>query len=534
MKKKLAATLSVVLILGLAVLGILAYLTDTDSDVNVMTLGNVSIEQQEWQRADGESHINSGAQIGDLVPFEDYEGIYPAVPKNGAATDYSAEMDSSKCFHWGEYAPGWNGLLNDDNLSNVRDKIVMVKNTGKSDAYYRTLIAYECPEGITIGEPANGAEIMVNVNGNSRFDWENVGYITVDGTRYALWVANYNEVLTPGEVSRPSLLQVVLTHHATNEDVAKFGDNMEIMVLSQAVQAEGFANAETALDAAFGDVTISKAEEWFGNVPPTVKVEGNDKDAVVAAINEANPGDTVKLTEDVTFTGAVLTIDKEITLDLNGKTMTTDNGYGGIIAKGGCSIVNGTINHIGNTAAIKAFDVDTINNVTINVTQTSGKTKGGIVVQNNAGNHINSIKNVTINGATNGIECYHSTNEPAIGVMDNVKIDATSNGIYLNGAGIIGKISNCEIKGGNIGINAYLANLWHISLNIENSKISGGTTGIDVWDEAAVNTGSTVTLKYDDATTFTGPRENIKITLQEEIACTVNGEAQSTPCEIYK
>ena len=51
MKKKILTTLSVVLILGLAALGILAYLMDEDSDVNVMTLGNVSIEQHEYERA---------------------------------------------------------------------------------------------------------------------------------------------------------------------------------------------------------------------------------------------------------------------------------------------------------------------------------------------------------------------------------------------------------------------------------------------------------------------------------------------------
>ena len=47
MKKKLLTTLSVVLILGLAALGILAYLTDKDYDTNTMTLGNVDIEQHE-------------------------------------------------------------------------------------------------------------------------------------------------------------------------------------------------------------------------------------------------------------------------------------------------------------------------------------------------------------------------------------------------------------------------------------------------------------------------------------------------------
>lgn len=93
----------------------------------------------------------------------------------------------------------------------------------------------------------------------------------------------------------------------------------------------------------------------------------------------------IVLTEDVTVAGynasEKLVIDKPITIDLNGKTITTECGWGGIDAKGGCSIKNGTINHTGNTAAIKAFQVEAIENVTVNVTETAGKTKGGIVVQ---------------------------------------------------------------------------------------------------------------------------------------------------------
>ena len=86
MKKKLAATLSVVLILGLATLGILAYLTDTDQDVNVMTLGNVDIEQEEV--------------------FERGDNLDPGV---------------------------------------TVQKEVTVTNTGKSDAYVRTWFAFENP-----------------------------------------------------------------------------------------------------------------------------------------------------------------------------------------------------------------------------------------------------------------------------------------------------------------------------------------------------------------------------------------------------
>ncbi|MBP3322005.1 MAG: hypothetical protein J6M12_06595 [Clostridia bacterium] len=260
-------------------------------------------------------------------------------------------------------------------------------------------------------------------------------------------------------------------------------------------------------------------------------------DALKDAISKAKAGDTIYLNTDVTVAGYAadkkLIVEEAVTIDLNGQTMTTECGWGGIDLKNGASIVNGTINHTGNTAAIKAFQVEKIENVVINVTETAGKTKGGIVVQSGESS-IGSIKNVTIIGATNGIECNHSAGTLAIGSMENVKIDATANGIFLNGAGVIGKISNCEIKGGNIGINAYLANLWHISLNIENSKITGGTTGIDIWDEGQTNTGSTVTFNYDAESVFAGARENIKITLQEEITCTENGVAVATPCDVRK
>jgi len=282
------------------------------------------------------------------------------------------------------------------------------------------------------------------------------------------------------------------------------------------------------------DNTKAKLEGNIVDNKTTVVATG---DALKGAIANAGSGDMIMLAQDTTVAGYAanqkLVIDKNIVLDLNGKTITTECGWGGIDAKGGCTIKNGTINHTGNTAAIKAFQVEAIENVTINVTETAGKTKGGIVVQSGADTYIRTLKNVTITGATNGIECYRSTNETAIGIMKNVKIDATQNGIYINGAGKIGKISNCEITAGDIGINAYLAHLWHISLNIENSKISAGRHGIDIWDEAQVNTGSTVTFNYDDATTFVGGIYDIKVTLQKEISCTINGVTQTAPCKIY-
>ena len=56
--------------------------------------------------------------------------------------------------------------------------------------------------------------------------------------------------------------------------------------------------------------------------------------------------------------------------------------------------------------------------------------------------------------------------------------------------------------------------------------------GIDIWDEAAVNTGSTVTFDHAD-TTFVGGTWDIKVTLGDEIACAINGANQAAPCTIY-
>ena len=274
LKKVLLMCTAYVLVAALAIGGTIAYLQDSDSDVNVMTLGNVSIEQHEYQRAEGVAHdagepgAGNGVKEGALVEFVQNQKLYPAVPKNGAATDYTAEMDTANLFFWGDYVysgTAGNGLWNDNKLSNVMDKMVFVENTGKTDAYIRTLIAFECPEGITIGEPSQGAEIMINTNIGT-YDWEDVGYIIVDGVRYAVMTATYKKVLAPGNQSHPSLLQVVMTHHATNEDMELLGDTYEILVLSQAVQVAGFDSADAALNAGFGVTTPEKAAERFGGV----------------------------------------------------------------------------------------------------------------------------------------------------------------------------------------------------------------------------------------------------------------------------
>ena len=278
MKKIFLSVLALVAVAALAITGTIAYLQYDDSDVNVMTLGEVKIVQHEYQRAENVSHKNTKdnpASEGQLIAFDQNQPIYPAVPYGDMAEAYQAEQ--SDLFWWGYYTNnvGGNGLWDDAKLSNVRDKIVIVENTGKSDAYYRTFIAVECPEGMTVGDNyAGGDEIMLNQNGHDLFKWEKLGFVELDGKRYYVESATYTDPLKPGEISRPSLLQVVLTHNATNEDMEALGGDLEILVFSQAVQTAGFENADQALTRSARSLTSA---EIALNTAYGAPKENNDK-----------------------------------------------------------------------------------------------------------------------------------------------------------------------------------------------------------------------------------------------------------------
>lgn len=264
-KRSLLMILALALSLTLAIGGTLAYLQDTDADVNVMTLGSVHIKQHEYERVTDENGDPVKGVEGEdftadyginesykLQEFTSYKPAMPAVYQKG-----TMDWDDFQQL-WNQVgAPGSNDLF-DDSMKNVIDKFVFVENTGKSDAYYRTIIAIECPEGIT------DDLIHTSFNANSRFDYSaaegvqnsskaDTFFVTLKGVRYLVYTATYQEILTPGEVSRPSLLQLYLDPAVNNEHVALFGENWEVLTLSQAIQAAGFTDAASALNTGFYD-----------------------------------------------------------------------------------------------------------------------------------------------------------------------------------------------------------------------------------------------------------------------------------------
>ena len=241
------------------------------------------------------------------------------------------------------------------------------------------------------------------------------------------------------------------------------------------------------------------------NYPASYRREVSSAAALTEALGK---GVSVVLGSDIDFGSTQLAITGENqVVDLGGHALTTANNWGGISLKNGATIKNGTITHSGNTAAIKAFNGSSVENVTINATcSTADKTVTGIAVQQGA--NVESIKNVTINGVSQGIEVgYQAT----VGLIENAVVNESNNGtakgigLVING-GMVGKAKNCTFKGETYGITLHLKGVFAAGLDLENCKVEGTTASIYAWDEKGIsNTSGSLILTYDAATTLTGP-----------------------------
>lgn len=241
------------------------------------------------------------------------------------------------------------------------------------------------------------------------------------------------------------------------------------------------------------------------NYPASYRREVSSAAALTEALGK---GVSVILDTDIDFGSTQLAITGENqVVDLGGHTLKTNMTHGGIALKNGASIVNGTIEHTSTVAAIKAFNVGSIENVTIKTTcATADKTVTGIAVQQGA--TVESIKNVTINGVSQGIEVgYQAT----VGLIENAVVNESNNGtakgigLVING-GKVGLAKDCTFKGETYGITLHLKGVFDAGLELENCTVEGTTASIYAWDEKGIsNTSGSLVLTYDAATTLTGP-----------------------------
>lgn len=380
-KKLILSGLCVALFAVLGIFGTVAYFTDTDDDVNVMTVGNVEIDQVEQQRDEN----------GALEPFEQGQNLEPAF-----------------------YPDGQNkGPLNVDgyeikirNFENYIDKIVNVKNTGKNEAFVRTIIAI--PTG-GIALDNNAANNWLHWNGVSDTDhnpgngwmwgvnktewpgnaegWDNV-VTTIDGVEYILFVATNANPIAPGAVTAPNFVGFYLdpsfnydseigyyyepTPGTIQTVVLPDGlENLKILVATQACQTDLGADAWEALDEAFGDITATN-HPWM---PATFHV--TDADTLAEAVEGRSE---VIVENDIATTGVEVAEDAYVTIDLGGNTVTTDEA---LVNNGTATVENGTLEGkstgYGTQTAIGADT--TFNNVNV-VTSGGGVNVWGTAVWN--------------------------------------------------------------------------------------------------------------------------------------------------------
>lgn len=254
MKKKtiLVAAIAVMLVAALVVGGTLAYFTDKDTATNTFTTGDVKIDLIEQQ----------GNEDGTgLVPYVDGKTLMPIV---GSAQ--------------GEKYPNGQPIA-----KNYVDKIVTVKNTGKSDAYVRAYFAIPSAlddgfetfnAGLNVLHFNFGNKDGVSTEGN-QWNWGseakpnhggwNYFETTIDGVDYNVYYADYYKVLPAGATTEQFLSGVYLDMNvdmdangnyidkrAPKADLSILKGQVKCPVFAVAVQAAGFDNAAAAVNAAFG------------------------------------------------------------------------------------------------------------------------------------------------------------------------------------------------------------------------------------------------------------------------------------------
>ena len=250
MKKKIIALCLVIALAATAVIGgTLAYFTDTDAKTNTFTAGGVKIDLIEQERK-----YNDDGTV-TLGEFTQGQVLMPIV---GSA---QGEKDD----------------LGQPIAANYVDKIVTIKNNGKSDAYVRAYFAI--PSALDDGyETFNAGANILHFNfGNEdgvstygdQWEWTHDGKwnyfeTTIDNVAYNVYYADYYQALPAGETTEQFISGVYLDSHVDMKDdkyvdtrfpkadLSILDGTVSCPVYAVAVQTAGFDSVSAAVDAAFG------------------------------------------------------------------------------------------------------------------------------------------------------------------------------------------------------------------------------------------------------------------------------------------
>lgn len=281
MKKKIVALCLVVCLLAIAIVGgTMAYFTDTEARTNVFTIGEIKI---------------------DLIEeFDDTADMLPA-----------KEIT----------------------------KKVTVKNVGKNNAYVRVHIAVPA-----IGA-GNGEVISMNRTATNAWTFTGSTYRTDIGTiPYNVYVATYNTALAPNVSIDNAIDSVTMLSQVTQDNIAEWnstygeGEWAKVYVYAEGVQADGFNDADTALNTAFGTPGTNYAPEF------TASTNAADEARLILALGVDSNGN-VTLTKNIKTT-ANLTLNGG-SIDGNGKNLTkVDHTPADGTVNAGIAPTGGTIKNI--------------------------------------------------------------------------------------------------------------------------------------------------------------------------------------------
>ena len=232
MKKKIITVCAVILLLGIVSYGTLAYFSDTTDPVtNTFTVGSVEIRQDEKQHDDATGELEDFTQDQTLLPVVDPQ--------------------------------------NPENDENYIEKIVTVTSTGKNPAYVRTHIAVPTALAEVLTLDISDSANWVPEAGTQTQD------VTIDGktVNFTVYSYTYTQALAKDESTDVLLEGVYMNANVDmqdNQGLMQFCTRQEngeftfydydvtgkvyVLVATQGVQSQGFADAASALDSAFPNI----------------------------------------------------------------------------------------------------------------------------------------------------------------------------------------------------------------------------------------------------------------------------------------
>ena len=240
MKRTKWLILCLVLCMAATLGGTIAYLTDSDGDVNVMTLGNVGVDLIEQERDEN----------GGLRDFQKDKMMLPVV----------GEMDDDGAY----------GLPANPNFL---DKIVRVQCTSSNaNAYLRVYIglpsALRDINGVDALHMLTGEKVSISGSHTTAWPWNQISMTetTIDNIPFDMYCFEYDKLLVPGELTPPVLAglwldssldtdsttpgRYVMTLNGTEIPLDyDFSMGLQVPVLVQATQADGFGSAAEAFSA---------------------------------------------------------------------------------------------------------------------------------------------------------------------------------------------------------------------------------------------------------------------------------------------